>query len=166
MFTPCCGQCMKALTRVQRCGACRVQYYCSRECQRRHWSTHRRICENLARRNKPGHKISSNDRRSVTKLDVGSARVVLKKMYPPRVRESLGLMVLLLGDYLWVYGRDVVHVLSNLEEVAIVREHCAPNSKDNNVVHFVHIVIVQPDVNIGERPTNIMLFRRCIDISD
>jgi hypothetical protein len=39
--------CMKchSKTGVHRCGACRVVYYCTKECQTSHWSDHKKLCK-------------------------------------------------------------------------------------------------------------------------
>ncbi len=37
-----CYVCHKGTTK--RCSVCRVVFYCSRECQRRHWSQHKTNC--------------------------------------------------------------------------------------------------------------------------
>jgi hypothetical protein len=42
-----CGQCLKvSLTDnpFLKCGDCKLQHYCSKECQRKHWDVHKIIC--------------------------------------------------------------------------------------------------------------------------
>jgi hypothetical protein len=39
-----CAYCMKARGANLRCAACRNAYYCSKECQRHHWKTHKPWC--------------------------------------------------------------------------------------------------------------------------
>ncbi len=51
IVTPCQGpDCINHGTDV--CGKCKISYYCSRECQKRHWKTHKLVCketlENIA----------------------------------------------------------------------------------------------------------------------
>ena len=42
-----CGRC-GASGACKRCGSCKVQYYCSVECQRSHWVKHKKQCKQLA----------------------------------------------------------------------------------------------------------------------
>lgn len=39
-----CDYCKKYFLHIQRCGRCRIAWYCSRECQKMDWSTHRHVC--------------------------------------------------------------------------------------------------------------------------
>ncbi|KAI9016874.1 hypothetical protein DFJ74DRAFT_678661 [Hyaloraphidium curvatum] len=39
-----CGACSTDKSNFQRCSRCKVASYCSRECQRDHWSEHKKIC--------------------------------------------------------------------------------------------------------------------------
>jgi mitochondrial splicing suppressor protein 51 len=43
-----CNKCGKELERLQRCSQCASVYYCSRECQKDHWKTHKIECATLA----------------------------------------------------------------------------------------------------------------------
>lgn len=38
----CCGNTTKKL---QHCGACKKVYYCSKECQKKHWNDHKKFCK-------------------------------------------------------------------------------------------------------------------------
>uniref|UniRef100_A0A6C0B0R1 MYND-type domain-containing protein n=1 Tax=viral metagenome TaxID=1070528 RepID=A0A6C0B0R1_9ZZZZ len=44
-----CGGCNKMLLEEEQmlCSGCEVQHYCSTECQKVHWKTHKKICKNL-----------------------------------------------------------------------------------------------------------------------
>ena len=39
-----CDNCKKFFLSIQRCGRCRVAWYCSAECQRADWPTHKHVC--------------------------------------------------------------------------------------------------------------------------
>mmetsp|Transcript_17567 Transcript_17567/g.42628 ORF Transcript_17567/g.42628 Transcript_17567/m.42628 type:complete len:203 (-) Transcript_17567:293-901(-) len=43
-----CAACEKKLAVMKRCTRCRCTYYCSRECQVQHWSTHKAECSQTA----------------------------------------------------------------------------------------------------------------------
>ena len=47
MSSSSCGGCGISSAPL-RCGGCRALFYCSPECQRTHWSTHRKECKALA----------------------------------------------------------------------------------------------------------------------
>jgi hypothetical protein len=40
-----CSLCLKPLEKVQRCSKCKTAYYCSRQCQEKNWSVHKKQCE-------------------------------------------------------------------------------------------------------------------------
>uniref|UniRef100_W5NC69 MYND-type domain-containing protein n=1 Tax=Lepisosteus oculatus TaxID=7918 RepID=W5NC69_LEPOC len=42
----CCWVCEKSLGTVRRCGRCKKVYYCSQECQLKHWPLHKELCWN------------------------------------------------------------------------------------------------------------------------
>jgi DnaJ-class molecular chaperone len=48
-----CAVCKKISQRMLRCGRCKVAQYCSQTCQKRHWSSHKKVC-------KKGSKAKSN----------------------------------------------------------------------------------------------------------
>jgi len=39
-----CICCNKAQKHIRRCSRCKDTYYCTIDCQKKHWSTHRRVC--------------------------------------------------------------------------------------------------------------------------
>ena len=94
MSGECCSVCSKAGTK--RCSKCKIQYYCSRECQMKDWKTHKRICTQTTslKSSQPTTGISeqfSNDQhehrsQSRSKL-VPEYHKEYKKIYP---RDALG----------------------------------------------------------------------------
>jgi hypothetical protein len=42
-----CAECCKTLPSMKRCTQCRAVLYCSRECQVKHWSSHKEACKRL-----------------------------------------------------------------------------------------------------------------------
>lgn len=40
-----CGACMGAMEQTKRCSRCKITYYCSAECQKRHWGHHKLTCK-------------------------------------------------------------------------------------------------------------------------
>jgi hypothetical protein len=38
----CCGSCQSR--GLMKCGRCKITYYCSKECQKKHWSQHKKVC--------------------------------------------------------------------------------------------------------------------------
>lgn len=40
-----CGGCGNVSTTLQRCHGCQSIYYCGRDCQRAHWTTHKKMCQ-------------------------------------------------------------------------------------------------------------------------
>ncbi|GAQ84877.1 hypothetical protein KFL_002100070 [Klebsormidium nitens] len=55
----------------QRCGRCKVPFYCSKECQRADWQVHRKICKELKQRKEAGEVkkcgLCGNRERPLTK---------------------------------------------------------------------------------------------------
>lgn len=43
-FNETCTICKIGLIEKKRCGACRLQFYCSKECQRKDWKEHKKTC--------------------------------------------------------------------------------------------------------------------------
>lgn len=39
-----CDNCRKILKDPMKCGKCKCATYCNRECQKIHWSTHKKVC--------------------------------------------------------------------------------------------------------------------------
>lgn len=39
-----CGNCGKTRERLRRCAKCTSEHYCSRDCQKAQWETHKRVC--------------------------------------------------------------------------------------------------------------------------
>lgn len=46
-----CSVCLATTTSVKKCGGCHVTFYCSRECQKRDWSTHKSLCRQVSSEN-------------------------------------------------------------------------------------------------------------------
>ncbi|KAG0692696.1 hypothetical protein DFH29DRAFT_471778 [Suillus ampliporus] len=44
-----CTQCLKTLEKPQKCAKCKSVWYCSRECQKKHWPTHKPTCHEVER---------------------------------------------------------------------------------------------------------------------
>ena len=44
MISHTCSKCSKSLQRLQYCGKCSIVTYCSKECQRADWPTHKLVC--------------------------------------------------------------------------------------------------------------------------
>lgn len=40
----CCNKRETASSRLWRCKKCDTQYYCSKECQTKHWTVHKHVC--------------------------------------------------------------------------------------------------------------------------
>ena len=40
----CCANCSIKKIQLNRCGRCKTVFYCSRECQKNHWSSHKKVC--------------------------------------------------------------------------------------------------------------------------
>eukprot|EP01084_Bolivina_argentea_P261908 442776_1 len=58
-----CANCSRADS-VKICSACKCTYYCGTECQRKHWSTHKKECKLLSKkynREKPKPKANENN---------------------------------------------------------------------------------------------------------
>ena len=54
-----CAYCEKVLVGPQkRCGNCKVPYYCDRECQKKHWKTHRASCLATSKSLPPEHNMA------------------------------------------------------------------------------------------------------------
>ena len=41
-----CASCGKMAKKMSRCTKCKMSYYCNRECQKKNWKLHKRICKN------------------------------------------------------------------------------------------------------------------------
>lgn len=41
----CCNMVETATSRLWRCNRCDIQYYCSKECQTKHWKVHKHVCK-------------------------------------------------------------------------------------------------------------------------
>lgn len=59
--------CCKAANAEQRCSKCKCAYYCSRECQKKDWPQHKRICQELAQKSA---EIEAVDRSMDAQVDV------------------------------------------------------------------------------------------------
>lgn len=44
-YTNRCYNCNKVTKDIKACSGCKVTYYCSRECQKKDWSMHKRECK-------------------------------------------------------------------------------------------------------------------------
>jgi len=42
-----CAQCLETSMPLKRCGQCHMVAYCSKECQREHWSRHKKVCKKI-----------------------------------------------------------------------------------------------------------------------
>lgn len=40
-----CSGCRQLFEKVKKCGRCQIIFYCSSECQKAHWSEHKKICQ-------------------------------------------------------------------------------------------------------------------------
>jgi len=60
-----CSKCGKHAT--TRCGKCKIDWYCSRDCQAAHWKVHKEQCNALASRNAGSASTNSNDPPSVSR---------------------------------------------------------------------------------------------------
>ena len=40
----CCSNCLLKKIQLNRCAKCKIVFYCSRECQKNHWSSHKKVC--------------------------------------------------------------------------------------------------------------------------
>ncbi len=47
-----CDCCKKYFLTIQRCGRCKVTWYCSAKCQKDDWSTHKFVCAEEEKRRK------------------------------------------------------------------------------------------------------------------
>jgi hypothetical protein len=45
----CCGLPKSKSSEMRMCSACRAMYYCSVECQKKHWSLHKPFCVKIAK---------------------------------------------------------------------------------------------------------------------
>ena len=54
----CCGVCNVAASSV--CQTCREIVYCSRECQRKDWPTHKGVCSRIKERTQRTMEVGSN----------------------------------------------------------------------------------------------------------
>lgn len=45
----CCAWCQSVSATLKSCSRCNAVFYCDRECQRSHWSTHKRPCKSLCK---------------------------------------------------------------------------------------------------------------------
>ena len=43
-----CAHCSATLEKAMRCGQCKSAWYCTRDCQKQHWSIHKSQCKALA----------------------------------------------------------------------------------------------------------------------
>ena len=43
-----CAHCSVELAKAMRCSQCKTVCYCSRECQKQHWGSHKSQCKALA----------------------------------------------------------------------------------------------------------------------
>ena len=60
-----CGSCKKALEKVSRCGRCKIEYYCNAVCQKSHWPTHKKVCQQKKPEQKKDYLSTHNQARSV-----------------------------------------------------------------------------------------------------
>ncbi|KAG0694830.1 hypothetical protein DFH29DRAFT_1006001 [Suillus ampliporus] len=44
-----CTQCQKTLEKLLKCSKCKGVWYCSKECQKKHWPTHKQACHDVER---------------------------------------------------------------------------------------------------------------------
>ena len=45
----------------KRCGGCKQTYYCSKECQTKHWAVHKRKCKKIKRKKKKINKATKQN---------------------------------------------------------------------------------------------------------
>lgn len=48
-----CGYCKKVGNKHRKCAKCNLQRYCSKECQKAHWKTHKKACQTVRRKSCP-----------------------------------------------------------------------------------------------------------------
>jgi len=58
-----CAKCQKAVTDIQQCSGCKVIGYCSRDCQKAHWTDHKLLCKQIS---------------AIKEKDLGFTKVVTK----------------------------------------------------------------------------------------
>lgn len=68
--SPSCASCGKADADLKRCAKCQTERYCSRDCQKAHWKTHKKVCASLA----AGGATSSNNNASTSSSSTTPAK--------------------------------------------------------------------------------------------
>tara|TARA_X000001036_G_scaffold24790_1_gene20690 strand:- start:9969 stop:10676 length:708 start_codon:yes stop_codon:yes gene_type:complete len=94
-----CGHCKKGCIKLKKCGACGVVGYCSKECQRAAWPSHKALCKEMAKNNREGgpevearaHETTSSERLTKWLMTVPGFNARLRKLVsesavtPPQV---------------------------------------------------------------------------------
>lgn len=63
-----CDQCHKHTDQLRRCSGCQAAWYCSRECQKQHWSQHKRFC-NKGKSKQDGETVTGSKLNAVCGAD-------------------------------------------------------------------------------------------------
>lgn len=118
-----CAACRKASSpdeKFMRCSSCRVVRYCSPQCQREHWPTHKRTCPEQA-------KIYKQDR-FVTKLN---------DLFYGRYATISSLAMILLGTDREEFSKKsvVIHVEEKNGRAKVLAAHARPRA-DGDEQHW------------------------------
>ncbi|RYE20601.1 MAG: zinc finger MYND domain-containing protein, partial [Sphingobacteriaceae bacterium] len=91
------AQCHDQLKKTQRCARCQTVAYCSKECQKTHWDTHRSFCK---KHNENRHRVETVSGRDEKERFVGEIQPFLHKL----------LSVWYLPSNHWNRRKDPLHI--------------------------------------------------------